>query len=195
LTMNGGPDAKNPEANIQRVSVLFPHTVFLDQSHLNNVCTRVQFAAGEGNGTQCPAGSVYGNVKVFTPLLDGPLTGNVYLRTNPEHNLPDLVLALVGPASAPFRLDLVSRIDSKNGGIRSTFDNLPDAPVSKVVLRMAGGHKGLIENAPPYPDNSICESRNFTYVRFVGQNGKVLEVNPELKPVGCPKPKGHHKKH
>jgi hypothetical protein len=38
----------------------------------------------------CPAGSVYGHVKVLTPLLDYPLESNIYLRFS-SHQLPDVV--------------------------------------------------------------------------------------------------------
>ena len=57
-----------------------------------HVCTRVQFAA---NGTPLPPGAVYGHVTAYTPLLDEPLRGPVYLRSS-SHKLPDLVFDLHG---------------------------------------------------------------------------------------------------
>src|SRR4029077_12537164 len=51
---------KPGEANIAKISVALPHSEFLAQSHIKTVCTRVQFAAGAGNGAECPKGSIYG---------------------------------------------------------------------------------------------------------------------------------------
>jgi hypothetical protein len=183
LTMNGGPEAKHQEANIKTISVQLPHSAFLDQAHIRTVCTRVQFAAGAGNGSECPAGSIYGHAKVMTPILGYTLTGNVYLRSS-EHPLPDLVIALIGPAYQPLAVDLVGRIDSKNGGIRTTFENAPDAPVHKVLLEMAGGKHGLIENS-----TNLCTSTNAAIINATGQNGKLFHATTPVTPE-C----RHHKK-
>lgn len=183
-----GPDSKTPEANISFAQVQLPHSAFLDQAHIKTICTRVQFAAGAGNGTECPKGSAYGTAIAYTPLLDFPLEGKVYLRSS-EHPLPDLVVALIGPPQMPIAVDLVGRIDSKNGGIRSTFESVPDAPVTRFVLNMEGGSKGLIVNS-----TNLCSATNKATVLFKGQNGAIAESRPPVKPEGCPKKskkKGH----
>jgi hypothetical protein len=158
--------ARPGDANIARAVVALPHSEFLDQSHIRTVCTRVQFAAN-----QCPAGSVYGYARAFTPLLDQPLEGPVYLRSS-NNTLPDLVVALAGQVD----LNLVGRIDSVNGGIRTTFETVPDAPVSKFVLTMRGGKRGLLENS-----RDICANPTLTRVEFDGQNGKISGAKPRLK--------------
>jgi hypothetical protein len=133
----------------------------------------VQFNAGEGNGAECPKGSVYGKAKAISPLLDEPLAGPVFLRSS-DHELPDLVAAL---HSAKVDIDLVGRIDStKQGGIRSTFEGVPDAPVSKFTLEMQGGKKGLIVNS-----TNICKQKHRAKAASKGQNGKLREFNPVVK--------------
>ena len=82
-------------------------------------------------------------MRALTPLLDEPLQGPVYLRSS-SHPLPDMVLALY---LGKIEIEAVGRIDSVNGGIRATFDSIPDAPITKVVLRMQGARKGLIVNS------------------------------------------------
>ena len=72
-----------------------------------------------------PAGSIYGTVTAKTPLLDEPLTGNVYLAP-PATHCP----TWSWPSEAKIDANVVGRIDSVNGGIRNTFDFVPDAPVS-----------------------------------------------------------------
>ncbi len=160
-----------PGANIARAVVSLPHSAFLAQDHIRTICTRVQFAAGGGGGEKCPAGSIYGRARAFSPLLDYPLEGPVYLRSS-SNPLPDLVVALDGQ----IHVDLVGRIDSKNGGIRTTFSGVPDAPVSKFVLSMQGGRKGLLENS-----TNICRSTNRASVKFDAQNGKFRDFRAPLK--------------
>ena len=102
----------------------------------------MQFAAGAGFGSQCPKGSIYGHIKVWTPLLSEPLQGPVYLRSS-NHNLPDAVFALHGLVD----IELATRIDSTHGRLRAIVDGAPDAPVSRAVVNMQGGQKGLFVNS------------------------------------------------
>jgi hypothetical protein len=159
------------DANPTRVSVALPHSEFLDQGHIRTVCTRVQFKAGAGNGSECPEGAVYGHARAWTPLLDQPLEGPIFLRSS-EHPLPDLVLALHGL----IEVDAVGRIDSVDGGIRNTFDFVPDAPISKVVVNLEGGRKGLLENS-----TDICRGRHRAQVKMKGHNGKLRDFATKMK--------------
>jgi len=168
------------DANISGISVTFPGAQLLDQGHIGTVCTRVQFAAD-----QCPPGSVYGTVSATTPLLDYPLTGNVYLRSS-SHKLPDLVTDLRGPASQPIRLEASGRTDSVKGRLRNTFDFIPDAPLSKVVLRMKGGKKGLLQNR-----TNICAHQLRAEVEISAHNGRRNALDPKLI-ANCPR-KGRRK--
>jgi hypothetical protein len=138
--------AKEGEANIASTAVTLPHSAFLDQSHIKTVCTRVQFAAGAGNGSECPAGSIYGTATAKSPLLDYTLTGNAYLRSS-SHKLPDLVVALDGPPSQPIAIELDGRTDSVKGALRNSFEAVPDAPVSSFRLMLFGGKRGLVVNS------------------------------------------------
>lgn len=154
------------DANISFASVALPRSEFLEQSHIGTICTRVQFAA-----EACPKRSIYGKARAFSPLLDKPLEGPVYLRSS-NNELPDLVAALDGQ----IEFDLVGRIDSLNGGIRTTFDAAPDAPVSKFVLSMAGGKKGLLVNS-----TDICRRPHRATVKMAAHNGRRHAFRPLLK--------------
>jgi len=160
------------DANLASTVVTLPHSAFLDQAHIRTICTRVQYAAGGGNGEQCPAGSIYGHIKAISSLLDEPLEGPVYLRSS-SHSLPDLVFSLHGLVD----IEAVGRIDSIKGGIRASFEAIPDAPLTKVVLDMQGGKKGLIINS-----RNLCASTNRAKAQLSAHNGKRLTINPELKP-------------
>jgi hypothetical protein len=168
--------ARKGDANIGRAQVTLPHSAFLEQSHIRTICTRVQFQAGKGNGAQCPKGSVYGRAKAISPLLDEPLVGPVFLRSS-NHELPDLVAAL---HSKKVDIDLVGRIDSLDGRIRNTFGAVPDAPVTKFVLEMQGGKKGLIVNS-----TNICKGKHRAIADFTGQNGRRHLFKPVVH-AKCP---------
>jgi uncharacterized repeat protein (TIGR01451 family) len=172
-------------ANIAGAQVALPRSEFLDNAHIGTVCTRVQFNEGGGHGEHCPGASVYGFAKASTPLLDQPLEGPVFLRSS-DHELPDLVAALKGQIS----VDLDGRIDSVNGGIRNSFEIVPDAPVSSFTLEMAGGAKGLLENS-----TNICKGTHRASVTFTAQNGKVAALAPALKNSKCAKHKRHRRPH
>jgi hypothetical protein len=172
------------DANTKRVQVTLPKSEFLDQAHIGTVCTRVQFAAD-----QCPAASVYGKARATTPLLDQPLEGPVYLRSS-SHELPDLVIALQGQVDVV----LAGRVDSVGGGIRTTFEATPDAPVTQFTLQMRGGRKGLLVNSANLCRLSLKQTR--ATVQMDGQNGKARDSFPALK-SSCKKAKKPraHKKH
>ncbi len=67
------------------------------------------------------------------------------------------------------------RIDSKNRGIRNTFDVVPDAPVDTFTLSMQGGKKGLLVNS-----TNLCKGSHRADVRMTGQNGKTYNSKPVL---------------
>ncbi len=170
------------QANIGRVSVALPHSEFLEQSHIRTICTRVQFAAD-----LCPKGSIYGRAEAFSPLLDAKLSGPVYLRSS-DNKLPDLVIALRGPDYQPVEIELAGRIDSVRGGIRNSFELVPDAPVSKFGLRMQGGKKGLLVNS-----TNICRGKHRATVKMTGQNGKRHNFRTPLK-AKCKKKARKHRR-
>lgn len=172
--------ARSGDANLKGAVVTLPPSQFIDNSHINNPCTRGQFA-----DNACPPASVLGTARAFTPLLDAPLEGKVYFRSNGgERDLPDVVAALEGQ----FDFNLVIAIlTANNGRVRSKVLNAPDAPVSKVVLSLAGGKKSLLENS-----ENLCAGKQVAALNLLGQNGRRLKVNSVVK-TGC-KGRGKGKK-
>jgi hypothetical protein len=167
-------------ANTAAASVALPHSEFLAQAHIRTICTRVQFAANT-----CPAGAIYGTGKAVTQLLDDPIEGNVYLRSS-DNKLPDLVAALKGVAN----IEAVGRIDSVHGGIRNTFDIVPDAPFEAFTLTMQGGNKGLVINS-----QNLCAKDHRATVKLTAQNGRHYNYRPVVIADGCKKAKRGHKRH
>ncbi len=178
---------KGAYANIAKAAVTLPASEFIDNARIGDVCTRPQFAAGK-----CPPSSVLGKARAFTPLLDKPLEGPVYFRSNGgERELPDIVVDLHGQV----HLVLVGFVDSvhKKGSevsrIRNTFAQVPDAPVSKFVLELnSGKKKGLLVNSA-----NLCKVPNKAVVKLTAQNGKTYDTNPAVA-NDCGKGKGKKSK-
>jgi hypothetical protein len=163
------------DANLKGLVLRLPPSAFLEQGHFGTICTRVQFAA-----KSCPAAAVYGKAKAITPLLDQPLEGPVYLRSS-DHNLPDFVADLHGLID----VEAVARIDSKKGGIRATFEDVPDAPLTKVIVSMQGGKKGLIVNS-----RNLCRAKSRANAKLSAHNGKVHSPRPVVEAKCTKKRKG-----
>ncbi|HEX5712846.1 MAG TPA: hypothetical protein VFX85_05985 [Solirubrobacterales bacterium] len=153
--------AREGDANIGRAAVTLPHSQFLDQSHIRTVCTRVQLAA-----RNCPQRSIYGFARAKTPLLDDELAGPVYLVSS-DHELPDLLADLRGQVNVRLR----GVISASKARIKNVFYPVPDVPVSKFVLTMKGGKRGLLVNS-----RDLCARPSFSFMNFKAQNGKRLKV-------------------
>jgi len=162
------------DANLGRIATILPPSQFIDPLRVANPCTRVKFDADE-----CPPASVLGRARAFTPLLDKPLEGPVYFRSNGgERELPDVVADLGGEV----RFILVGYVDavvhkgSEVSRVRTIFESTPDAPVSKVVLLLKGGKEGLLQNS-----RNLCAQPQLVGVRMRGQNGVTKNFRQTIK--------------
>jgi hypothetical protein len=163
---------KPHQANTRAAVVLLPQSEFIDNAHISTPCTRVQFDA-----EKCPKGSILGRVTARTPLLDKPLKGNVYFRSNGgARELPDIVADLRGA----IHVTLVGYIDSVRTGpetsrVRTRFLHVPDAPVTKFTMSLYGGKKGLIENS-----KNLCLTSRKAELQLKAQNGLSRITNPVI---------------
>jgi hypothetical protein len=174
---------KGSYANIKSVRTVLPRGLFIDNARVANPCTRPQFAENA-----CPAKSVLGKARAYSPLLDKPLEGNVYFRSNGgERNLPDLVADLNGQIHVVLVgfVDAAHKKGSEVSRVRTTFASAPDAPVSKFVLELFGGKKGLLVNS-----TNLCKADNRAQVKMTAQNGKRLSLEPTIG-TSCKGPKPH----
>jgi hypothetical protein len=169
--------ARKGDANIARTAVTMPRSLFLEQGHIGTVCTRPQLASHT-----CPKASVYGSAWAKTPLLKKALKGKVYLVSS-NNELPDLLVDLRGQVEVYLR-GVIST--GSTGGLKTVFRRVPDVPVSKFVLNMKGGKKGLLVNS-----TNLCAEKQRAIVKMKGQNGKKKNNNKfKLNVVSCGKKKG-----
>ncbi len=165
--------AKPGEANIAKAVVTMPPALILDNGHIGNTCTKVQFAA-----ESCPANSVMGSARAESPLLEKPLEGTVYLATGYGHKLPDVLAALKGQVD----VNLDGVVSSKNGGLRTSFQTVPDVPVTRFTLSLLGGKRGLLQTSA----ENLCSHVRRATVEMTGQSNRRANTRPKIR-LSCGK--------
>lgn len=150
--------AKGLSANLAALSLTLPKSLVLEKS---------------------PIGAI-GTARATTPLLAAPLQGSVYLRKSAS-KLPGLLVELHGAVDVTLEGQLEK---AKDGALRASFPNLPDAPVSKLVLELGKGKKGLLRNAV-----DLCARPQKATAVIDGQNAVTSNQRPALE-AGCKKKNG-----
>jgi uncharacterized repeat protein (TIGR01451 family) len=162
-------------ANLRYVRVKLPTSINARLTVINRACTRAVYEAH-----RCEAARA-GTASAVTPLLRDPLRGNVYFVKN-GHPLPDLFIALRGQVD----FDLIGRITiPQSKYLATTFDAIPDVPVKSFTLKLAPGARGTVGAA-----TNLCTARaraQKAELDFIGQNGRVSQLDQRLKIRGCPK--------
>jgi len=169
------------ESGLGKVEVALPLSVALDPDNARALCTPEQAQA-----RACPAASIVGRASVRTPALHEELTGPVYFvegrRTTASgqtrRTLPRLWLKLSGQG-VPLDLWASSDVDDQQRLV-TTFDGIPDAPISRFELRIYGGRNGILAGT-----RDICAENNRSDVVFTGQTGKVTEQRVRVGVADC----------
>jgi hypothetical protein len=170
------------QANIGKVKVDLPKQLPSRLTTLQQACPDATFNA---NPALCPAGSLVGTATAVTPILKNALTGPAYLVSHAAAAFPDLVIVLQGEG---ITLDLVGNTDIKKGITISTFNAVPDAPISTFDLVLPEGpHSALAAYG------NLCKTSLNMPTALTGQNGAEIRQTTRIAVSGCPKHK-HAKK-
>lgn len=172
------------QANIAKVRVLLPKQLPARLTTLQKACTEAQFNA---NPAGCPPGSLVGSATAVTPVLANPLTGPAYLVSHGDAAFPDLVFVLQGEGIV---LYLDGNTNIKKGITSSTFNSVPDAPISTFeTVFPEGPHSVLATNLPAKAKGSMCAQKLTMPTVITGQNGAVVKQTTKIAVTKCPKAK------
>lgn len=163
------------QANVAKVKVDLPKQLPSRLTTLQKACTAAQF---EANPSGCPAASIVGHAKAITPLLPVPLEGPAYFVSHGGEAFPNLVMVLQGYGVT---VDLVGdTFISKAGVTSSTFQSVPDLPVSSFELDLPQGpYSALAANG------NLCAATLAMPTVFVGQNGAEIHTSTPISATGC----------
>jgi hypothetical protein len=162
------------DANSRRVQVTLPLALALDPDNAEALCEPVAAAAD-----RCPATSIVGHAKAVS-ILHEPLAGPVYFvrgeRKDPKSGrtiktLPKLYLPLSGEG---VRIDLTADSSVVDEHLVTTFEGIPDAPLSAFDLTIDGGRHGILVVSSA----DVCKSTQIAGAVLLGQNHKAL--NPSI---------------
>jgi hypothetical protein len=173
------------QANLKKVQVALPLSLALDPDNAQALC---EFTDGSKIDPACPKASIVGKAVARTPILDQPLTGPVYfvknVRKDPKsgrdiRTLPKLVIPLTGENGV--RLNLVGTSNVVGNRLVTTFDNIPDAPVSDFTLDIDGGKSGILVVS----GTDICKATQIADQQVDGQNAKVIDSAIYIQTPSC----------
>lgn len=163
MVLRGNAD----EAAISSARFSMPAGELLDLQHVSSLCPQ-----GTAADT-CPAGSRLGQLSLTSPFLDGPAEGSVYL-VRPSHRLPELLAEV---RSGSLRFVLHGRTAIRKGHFSIVLPAIPDIPLSKAVLSLEGGRRGLMVNS-----RSLCAGLGTAEASLTAHSGKqrTLLVDPRI---------------
>jgi hypothetical protein len=157
------------QANIGRARVRLPLSLALDPFNTRKVC-----GYEAGLRADCPRATRIGSATAVSPALNDPLRGPVYLvqgiRIHPVtgariRTLPSILAKLNGEV----RINVRGTTDVEKLRLVSTFERVPDAPISSFELRVAGGRRGILAVTGR---RGICQRRRVSDVQLTGHNAK-----------------------
>jgi hypothetical protein len=173
------------QANVRQVKVELPRQLPSRLPTLQKACTAAQFGA---NPAGCPPASIVGYAKAITPLLPVPLEGPAYFVSNGSAAFPNLIMVLQGYGVT---IDLVGdTFISKAGITSSTFNAVPDAPISSFELNLPAGKYSALAGL-----GNLCKQKLTMPTEFTAQNGATHNQTTKIAVTGCGKAKTKTTKH
>ncbi len=155
---------------IKKTVITLPEGMTISPSAAQGLgsCTLAQIGLGTDAPVKCPDNSQYGTLTVHTPILpvNAPMKGFVYIAKQNENpfgtpqepfgNFLSLYLVIEEPergilVKVPGKLDL----DPVTGQITTTFDELPQFPVSDFQITLKGGARAALANPSTCGEKTI----------------------------------------
>ncbi len=143
-----------PTPPLKKAVVTFPEGMTLSTSAAQGLgnCSAEQIGIGTNSPVRCPENSRYGSLTLHTPILppDAPMVGDIFIakqNENPFNNFLSMYF-VIHDEERGLLVKLAGKIDldPKTGQITTTFDDLPQFPVSDMELSFKGGVRAGLVN-------------------------------------------------
>jgi hypothetical protein len=196
------------ESNLAKVKVELPKQLPSRLTTLQKACPDTVFNA---NPAACPVDSRVGRATARTPIIPEALSGPAFFVSHGGAKFPELIIVLSGYGVTVYLHG--ETFISKAGITSSTFNGIPDVPVSSFELALPEGSDSALA-----ANGDLCASTRTTSVRrrvtrvvhgrrvtksittrrvqprgltmpteFVAQNGALLRQTTQLEVTGCAK--------
>jgi hypothetical protein len=165
------------QANIREVQMQLPSRLVVRFSTLQKACLVADFEAGIPPGS-CQSTAKVGTATVLTPVLPGALTGSAYLVSHADESFPDLDLVLQGDG---VQVVLVGHTHIAHSSITtSTFESLPDVPISSVTVNLPVGANSLLA-----ANGRLCATNLLAPTTIIAQSGARITQDTTIAVTGC----------
>jgi hypothetical protein len=166
------------QANIGQVVFTLPKQLPSRLTTLQKACPAATFEVADPPGA-CPSTSRVGGVTVSTPVLPGTLSGPAYLVSHGGQAFPDLDLIVRGDG---VEVVLVGHTHiSKQGITTSTFESLPDVPISSVTVNLPIGSRSVLT-----ANGNLCTSTLTAPTTILAQSGAKITQKTRIAVNNCP---------
>ena len=165
------------QANLKQVTTMLPKQLPVRQSTLTKACPQATFEAGAAPGG-CKIESKVGTATATTPTLPGKLTGSAYLVSHGNEAFPNLDLIMQGDGVTVI---MVGHTKVTNSIITTSFESLPDVPVTSFSLYLPSASNSLLA-----ANGNLCTSNLVMPTTIIAQNGAKITQNTKISTRNCP---------
>ena len=163
---NVWPDRATPD--IRDLTVTFPSGTSIDPAAADGLtgCSEAQFAPSSSEKAACPSSSVIGTATITTPLLESPLTGQVFLRASECEGAAceagaergRLLGLFIQAQGSGVNIKLEGNVELGTGSpkslasglqpgqLRAVFNDNPQLPVGDLQIQLAEGPQAPLAN-------------------------------------------------
>jgi hypothetical protein len=172
--------------DVKDISVKLPDGMTLSPGAADGLaaCSDEQFGVKSLAAATCPDASKIGAIEVTTPLLDDPLTGDVFIGTqksqDPQSGQMYRMFTQIQGSGVVVKLAGSVKADPVTGQLTTTFAANPQVPFDTLKLRFKGGPRAALVN----PSTCGTKTTNATITSWAGNS--VDATSSFVIDQGCP---------
>ena len=140
------PLGENPsQSELRSVTVTLPPGVTInpDAADGQSACSDAQANFDSEGPANCPDNAKVGTVSIYSPALNGTLTGSMYIG-EPKPGEQYRLFEIVSGFGLNAKLLGVFRPDPETGQLTGTFEDLPQVPFEQFDLHLFASDRGLM---------------------------------------------------